>query len=77
MARSIRKTPVRGITSADSEKADKAASHRKLRRATRQLITRVLETPLPTEQQLTNPWTMAKDGKARFDARKNPKLMRK
>jgi len=76
MARSTRKTPVRGITTADSEKADKAASHRKLRRVAKQMITPTLETPLPTEQQLTDPWSMAKDGKARFDAGKHPKLMR-
>ena len=77
MARSKRKTPVRGVTTAESEKADKVASHRKLRRVAKQAITPELETPLPVERGLTNPWSMAKDGKARFDPRESPKLVRK
>lgn len=77
MSRSLRKTPVRGITTAESEKKDKAASHRVHRRTLKRKITDTLETPLPTEQQLTNPWSMSKDGKFRFDPEKHPKLMRK
>lgn len=73
--RSRRKTPVRGITSAESEKADKVASHRVYRRTLKQSIDRALEAPLPRERQLTNPWSMAKDGKTRFDPDKSPKLM--
>lgn len=76
MSRSNRRAPVRGITSAESEKSEKAASHRKVRRAVRVAIAR--EAPvLPQERELTNPWSMAKDGKARFDPAANPKLMRK
>lgn len=77
MSRSLRKTPVRGITSAESEKKDKTTSHRTHRRTLKQKITENLETPLPTEQQLTNPWSMSKDGKFRFDPKHFPKLMRK
>lgn len=77
MSRSFRKTPVRGITSAESEKKDKAASHRIHRRTLKQKISDSLETPLPTEQQLTNPWSMSKDGKFRFNPKKHAKLMRK
>ena len=77
MSRSRRKTPVRGITSAESEKQDKAASHRAYRHRLKQKIHPSLETPLPTEQQITNPWSMAKDGKTRFNPIKSPKLMRK
>ena len=77
MTKSRRKTPVRGITSAESEKEDKAASHRAYRRTLKQMIDPSLETPLPTEQQITNPWSMAKDGKTRFNPAKSPKLMRK
>jgi len=77
MSRSKRKTPVCGVTTAKSEKADKIASHRKLRRITKQKIQPTLETPLPLERQLTNPWSMAKDGKTRFDPIKYPHLMRK
>ncbi len=77
MSRSRRKSPIRGVTSAESEKKDKAASHRTYRRRLKQTIHPELDTPLPTEQQLTNPWSMAKDGKARFSPAKAPKLMRK
>lgn len=39
MARSKRKTPISGITTAVSEKSDKVASHRRIRRVVRQAIT--------------------------------------
>jgi hypothetical protein len=77
MSSSRRKTPVCGITSAESEKQDKAASHRAYRRTLNQVIHPTLDTPLPTERQITNPWSMAKDGKSRFNPVKSPKLMRK
>jgi hypothetical protein len=77
MARSRRKTPATGITTADSEKSDKQASHRKVRRAVRQLVPLQRSPLLPLEKQLTNPFSLAKDGKARFDPAKHPKLMRK
>ncbi len=77
MARSKRKTPARGITSAESEKADKAASHRKVRRTVRQTLPISRDAHLPLEKQLTNSYSMAKDGKARFDPRKSPEMMRK
>lgn len=76
MSRSHRKTPVRGITSAESEKSDKAASHRKIRRAVRVAVEQGAPV-LPQERELTNPWSMAKDGKTVFDPVANPKLMRK
>jgi hypothetical protein len=76
MSRSHRKTPIRGITSAVSEKSDKAAAHRKVRHAVR--IALETDAPvLPHEKELTNPWSMAKDGKAVFDPNANPELMRK
>lgn len=76
MSRSRRRTAIRGITTARSEKTDKQVSHRKVRRAVRQ---RVLEAdaPLPLERELTNPWSMAKDGKKHFDPARFPALMRK
>lgn len=76
MSRSRRKTPSRGITTAESEKADKAASHRRLRRAVRRVVVD-LDAVMPVERQLTNPWSMAKDGKRRFDPARDSKLMRK
>lgn len=77
MSRSKRKTPVRGITTSESEKAEKVAGHRKVRRAVKQAVASRSEAPLPHERELTNPWAMAKDGKFRFDPRKTPRLMRK
>jgi hypothetical protein len=65
------------VTSAPSEKQDKAASHRTYRHAAKRAIAKDAETPLPTERQLTNPWSMSKDGKTRFDPARTPKLMRK
>ena len=32
---------------------------------------------LPLETQLTNQWSLAKDGKRRFDADEHPELLRK
>ena len=77
MARSRRKTPASGISTADSEKADKKASHRRIRRTVRQLVPIQPDPLLPIEKQLTNPYSMAKDGKARFDPAQHPELMRK
>ena len=80
MSRSKRKTPVCGITTARSEKRDKQASHRKLRRHVAQALPLVdpEEATLPDkDRDLTNPWSMAKDGKQRFDADRFPKGMRK
>jgi hypothetical protein len=77
MARSKRKTPVRAVTSSTSEKSDKAASHRKIRRTVRWLVPVTPGAVLPLEKELTNTFSMAKDGKARFDPAKSPKLLRK
>lgn len=77
MSRSRRKTPITGVTLAESEKKDKVASHRSYRKTVAQLVTPTLETPLPTERQLTNPWSMAKEGKARYDPSLPKKRMRK
>ena len=76
MSRSTRKTPTRGITTADSEKSDKVKAHRKLRRAVRIAVNQDTDT-LPQEKELSNKWVMAKDGKGRFAPSLNPELMRK
>ena len=77
MARSRRKTPASGITTAVSDKSDKQASHRKIRRAIRQIVPLQHDPILPLEKQLTNQYSLAKDGKARFDPAEHPELMRK
>ena len=77
MARSKRKTPVRAVTSSASEKSNKAASHRKIRRTVRQIVPIEPDAMLPLEKELTNTFSMAKDGKARFDPKSSPNLLRK
>ena len=78
MARSRRKTPVVGIASARSEKADKVAAHRKERRKVRVALERSPQADLlPHTREVSNPWTMAKDGKHYVGKRLSPKDRRK
>lgn len=75
MARSHRKTPICGMTAADSDKSFKRAEHRRERRVLRQ--TDLSETdPAPTKL-FGNPWNSEKDGKQHFAQAHYPKLMRK
>jgi hypothetical protein len=76
MSRSRKKTPITGVTLAESEKQDKVKAHRAYRRTLKQTLTPDLETPLPLERQLKDVWEMAKEGKS-YDATLNPKRMRK
>jgi hypothetical protein len=76
MSRSRRKTPIRGITTAASDKSSKIASHRRIRRTIRQLALENLVV-LPEERQITNSWSFNKDGKKWFDSDQHPDLMRK
>ena len=78
MSRSQRRSPVTGITTAESEKADKILAHKRERRK----VTAILQSDmdpqtLPHRRELSNPWAMDKDGKARFDPQRHPQLMRK
>jgi hypothetical protein len=78
MARSHRAAPVRGITTSESEKRDKQAAHRRERRRIHAVVHTEPETEvMPHARELSDPWTMAKDGKMRFDPTKHPHLMRK
>jgi hypothetical protein len=78
MSGSRRKTPISGITTAASEKQDKRLANRRLRRAVKQAL-HAVDYPevLPHRRELTNPWTMAKDGKRWFDPRRFPEVLRK
>jgi hypothetical protein len=78
MSRSRKKEPYHPITTARSEKEDKQEGHRRERRVVHQALTVSTEAEtLPHTRELSNPWAMAKDGKARFDPRKAPELLRK
>jgi hypothetical protein len=64
MTRSRKKTPKTGITAARSEKTEKQANHRRERRRVRQTLDADPDADvLPHRKELSNPWSMAKDGK--------------
>lgn len=78
MSRSRRKTPIHGMTSASSEKKDKRLYNRRFRRVSKQALQVSPEQePLPHLREHSNPWSMDKDGKVRFDQKKHPEWMRK
>lgn len=64
MARSRKKMPFIGVTTAESEKDDKVFAHKRERRA---VHIRLNESPvtdiLPTTREVSNVWNFAKDGK--------------
>lgn len=76
MSRSRKKTPVGGITTARSEKEDKQIANRNARRVVKEVLSASPEPEvLPHLREVSNTWTMAKDGKTYFgriaDAKKN------
>ena len=78
MSRSRRKTPVRAITSSDSEKDDKQLASRRERRRNRHILKATQDQDrLKAKKELSDPWGMAKDGKSRFDPGEYPSWMRK
>ena len=64
MTRSRKKTPMFGVSTSVSEKADKVAAHKRERRKVR---TRLRAEPdaavLPHRREISNVWAYAKDGK--------------
>lgn len=77
MSRSRRKTPIRGITTAQSEKQDKRIANRRLRRRVRSALRVEPEAPLPVLREVSNAWSMDKDGRWFFDPERYPREMRK
>ena len=79
MARSRRHTPIASITTAASEKQDKRWANHNHRSAARRAIkcsTDPDATVLPIMREVSNEWSMTKDGRSRF-GHHIPKLMRK
>jgi hypothetical protein len=78
MSRSRKKTPICGMTTAESEALDKAIWHRRHRHAE---DGRLKATGLDFEPQCrhahSSTWSMDKDGKQYFDAARDPRAMRK
>jgi hypothetical protein len=73
MSRSYRKNPIIGNTSS-SEKYDKVHTHRKLRKHIKDHITgthgdleSLEQILMPIEDEISDSWTMAKDGKTYYD----------
>ena len=77
MSRSRRKTPVRGLTTSDSEKQDKRMANRKLRRKVRVVLSAEPDAVLPALREVSCVWAFDKDGQVRFDPAERPALLRK
>ena len=78
MSRSRRETPIAGFSFADPEKQEKRQANRRIRHSVRRVLRTEPSTEvLPHNRELSNEWTMSKDGKRWFDAAQDPKSMRK
>lgn len=75
MSRSRRKTPIVGMTTAESDKPFKIAEHRRERRSVRAAVRQLEDAPDPKE--FGNPWHGEKDGKQWLDLSHRGELMRK
>ena len=74
MSRSRRKTPIVGITTAESDKPFKMAEHRRERRAVNAALAQGGEPPHAL--LFGDPWSSDKDGK-QYVAEPSPNLLRK
>ncbi len=75
MSRSRRKTPISGITTCRSERDDKKIWHGRWRARERTALAaapqEALNNHLPTlENQVSDVWSMGKDGKCYFDPKR-------
>jgi hypothetical protein len=77
VSRSRKKTPIRGVTGARSEKADKRQVNKSLRQRTRNALRADPDLPTPPDRRgIRDVWDMAKDGKY-FRKDPRPKDLRK
>ncbi len=78
MTRSRKKAPISGMTRAASEKYDKLENHRRERRLVHECLATQMEPDvLPHEREVSDPWTMRKDGKVFLGSHARPKDLRK
>lgn len=75
MSRSYRKTPITGMTTAESDKRFKKAEHKRERRKLK--ATDLTDETPPDPRTYGNAWASEKDGKQWIDPETDPKLMRK
>lgn len=77
MSRSLKHTPICGVTTARSEHWSKRRWNRVFRRRTQAALARGLEVlPLNIHKE-TEVWDGEKDGRMRFDPQTQPRLLRK
>ena len=72
MSRSIKKTPISGIAGS-SDKEGKRLANRHHRRINKQQA----DESYRALREVSDVWSMAKDGKRWFDSSQHPELMRK
>lgn len=78
MSRSKRRTPITGVTTAESEAWEKAKWHRRHRREERaRLKGEGTEYVARSHREHSSPWTMEKDGKTYWGSEAGAKEMRK
>lgn len=80
MARSYRKTPIRGITTAESDKPAKRCANRSLRTSVRRQLQKhenYDNMSITHLKEVSNSWTFPKDGKKFFNRSTYPDIMRK
>ena len=65
MTRSYRHTPITGIATAASEKRDKQLAQRRWRHGVKEALRR--GRPLPLLREVSDRWSMAKDGRRWID----------
>jgi hypothetical protein len=66
------------MSASASDKREKQDANRKERKRVHATLTQQPTTDLlPHKREVSDVWSMPKDGKWRFDAKKHPKLMRK
>ncbi len=75
MSRSRRKSKIRGITTAESEKKDKQEANRKYRRKTKQIVKNG-DDEFPEIREMSDIWGFEKDGKI-YDENMSDKNLRK
>ncbi|WBU90323.1 hypothetical protein [Cellulophaga omnivescoria] len=75
MSKSEKKTKIRGITTAKSEKENKQDANRKYRRIVKQKV-KYNESELPKIREISNVWSFNKDGK-KYDSEMTHKDLRK
>jgi hypothetical protein len=75
MSRSLKKTPKKGITAAETEKDNKRKANRKLRRLMKSQVKKGNSEPVNIKE-ISNVWSFDKDGK-QFLKRPTEKDLRK